>query len=266
MDTKTRIEHHRTAVERHLEKVLAGGGRARLLEEAMRYAVFPGGKRIRPLLVLAAGELLGLESAALLPAACGIELIHNFSLIHDDLPCMDDDDTRRGRPTCHRKFDEATALLAGDALLCLGLEEIARVGSAGAVALAAHALGADGMAGGQSLDILLTGKKAPAAVQRWIDRKKTGELFSLCFEIPALVAGAPAARRKALQTMGMRFGEAFQALDDLHDASGDRRARQREFLALRRDILAMLARFGAAAALLEALVLGTFAAFPGARR
>jgi len=198
------------------------GGKAKTLEEAMRYAVFPGGKRIRPILVIAVSKMIDVSVKKILPAACGIELIHSFSLIHDDLPCMDNDNFRRGKPTCHRKFGEAEALLAGDALLCLGIKEIAKCKSWQAVVRTCDALGSDGMAGGQSLDMIFKCRKIQQETKKWIDLKKTAELFSLCFEIPAIVGKCDKITTRKLRQIGVLFGEAFQILDDIHDKEGNR--------------------------------------------
>ncbi|HQL65441.1 MAG TPA: polyprenyl synthetase family protein [bacterium] len=196
---------------------------AKTLEEAMRYAIFPGGKRIRPVLVIAVSKTVGIPTKKILPAACGVELIHSFSLIHDDLPCMDNDDFRRGKPSCHKKFGEAEALLAGDALLCLGIKEIAKCKSYQAVIRTCDALGSNGMAGGQSIDMKFKNKPLPADIKIWLDRKKTGELFSLCFELPAIIGQCELNIVKKLKDIGIVFGEAFQILDDIDDREGDKK-------------------------------------------
>lgn len=174
------------------------------LSQAMRYMVFPGGKRIRPIVVLAVAEALGAGKRAL-PSACAVELVHSYSLIHDDLPCMDDADTRRGRPSCHRKFDEATAVLAGDALLTLAFEILPDAESARV--LARHA-GYRGMVGGQALDLE---KRAPI---REIHEKKTAALFAASAELGAIAAGK---HRRQMRTYGRYLGLLFQAVDDLQD-------------------------------------------------
>ncbi len=216
------IEKSLKEVNSYLEKCLKHkGGMAKTLEKAMYYAVFPGGKRIRPLLVLAVARIVKVPARKILPVACGIELIHCFSLVHDDLPCMDNDDFRRGKPTCHKKFGEPQALLAGDALLCLGIREIAKCGVAEAVIRICDGIGSDGMAGGQSLDMIFKNKRLPENIKLWIDRKKTGELFSLCFEIPAIIGKCEKNETEKLKTIGVLFGQAFQILDDLMDREGD---------------------------------------------
>jgi geranylgeranyl diphosphate synthase type II len=199
------------------------------LAAAMHYAVFPGGKRLRPVLVLLAAESAsGTESVAL-PAACAVELVHCYSLAHDDLPAMDDDDLRRGRPTCHKKFGEATAILAGDALLTLAFEVLARDSSSAELATAscrelAAAAGAGGMVGGQADDIAATvNDPARVAVEtlKSIHSRKTGALLAVCVRLGGLAAEADAATMRALDAFGREIGLAFQVADDLLDAAGD---------------------------------------------
>ncbi|MCM8822363.1 MAG: polyprenyl synthetase family protein [Candidatus Omnitrophica bacterium] len=216
------IERSLKEINNYLEECLKPtGGMAKRLEKAMNYSVFPGGKRIRPLLVMAIAKLVGLNPKRILPVACGIELIHCFSLVHDDLPCMDNDDYRRGKLTCHRKFGQAEAILAGDALLCLGIREIAKCGKVEAVIKTCDALGSNGMAGGQSLDMIYKERKVSQRTKNWIDRKKTGELFSICFEIPAIVKGCREKEKGMLKEIGILFGQSFQILDDLLDREGN---------------------------------------------
>jgi geranylgeranyl diphosphate synthase type II len=198
---------------------------------AMRYSVFAGGKRIRPLLCLAAahaaGGTTGRERA--LPFACAVELIHTFSLIHDDLPSMDDDDLRRGRPTCHKAFDEATAILAGDALQTLAFEVIATGEGAkersglvlSALALLARACGTVGLIGGQMDDLKYEGVAAlPEDLER-IHRTKTGALIVATVMGGALLAGANQAQLDAFRGYAEPIGLAFQIVDDILDVSGD---------------------------------------------
>jgi len=172
----------KAAIDRELERLLAGDNR---LAEAMRYAVLSGGKRYRALLLLASGEGFGGARETLLPFACGIELIHNYSLVHDDLPCMDDDDVRRGRPSSHRKFGEGLALLAGDALQALAFEVMAGApaGPAGfprkerAIVAIGRAAGYRGMIGGQWLDISFSPETATEDSLYELFLKKTGALI-----------------------------------------------------------------------------------------
>jgi len=199
-----------------------------LLLQAMRYSAVAGGKRIRPLFVYATGRALNLTANKLDGIAVAIELIHTYSLIHDDLPSMDDDDLRRGQPSCHRKFDEATAILAGDALQALAFEILATdpVLSAKpqqqlAIILGlARACGANGMAGGQVLDLASLGKQISQAELEEIHAFKTGALIQICTIAPALLSCAPAAQINALSRFGELTGLAFQVFDDLLDVTG----------------------------------------------
>ncbi|HXF82109.1 MAG TPA: farnesyl diphosphate synthase [bacterium] len=209
-----------------------------IIHQAMRYSVFAGGKRLRPLLVLGAAEACGALAEDVLPVACAVELIHTYSLIHDDLPAMDDADTRRGRPTCHIAFGEAIAVLAGDALHALAFELIAacagRVGAERALAVSrevAAAIGTAGMVGGQVLDLLGEGRvfpgapspapRAPAEVVREIHTRKTAALIRACARAGAILAGARAADLEALTLYGERLGLAFQIVDDILDVVGE---------------------------------------------
>jgi len=197
------------------------------LAEAMRYSVLAGGKRLRPALALMAAEACGADPDVALPAACALELIHTYSLVHDDLPSMDDDDLRRGRPTCHKAFDEATAVLAGDALLTLAFEVVAahvRPAEAAArcVAALAEAAGPAGMVGGQMADLLAEGRTdGTAAALEAIHRRKTGALLRAALKLGALSAGADEATLRALDDYGQGVGLAFQIVDDLLDVQGD---------------------------------------------
>jgi geranylgeranyl diphosphate synthase, type II len=198
---------------------------------AMRYSVFAGGKRVRPLLALAAAHAIGGDEgrARVLPFACAVELIHTFSLIHDDLPAMDDDDLRRGRPTCHKAFDEATAILAGDALQTLAFEIVATgtgsVERSGvvlqALALLARACGTAGLIGGQMDDLKYEGIEArPEDIER-IHRTKTGALIVATVVGGGLLAGATPAQTDALRAYAEPIGLAFQIIDDILDVSSD---------------------------------------------
>jgi geranylgeranyl diphosphate synthase type II len=194
------------------------------LHRAMRYAVFGGGKRLRPLCTLLGARAAGGDEAAALPAACAIELVHSYSLVHDDLPCMDDDDVRRGRPTVHRAFDEAIAVLAGDALLTLAFEVVASrlpAPTAGRVAAElARAAGSRGMVGGQADDLDAEGDELARDAVLSIDSRKTAALFSAAFRTGAICAGAPRPAEEALARIGFDLGVAFQIVDDLLDLRG----------------------------------------------
>jgi geranylgeranyl diphosphate synthase type II len=212
----------RERVDRTLERLLpAPEGAAATVASAMRYAVLGGGKRLRPAVVLAACEACGGAAEAAAVPAAAIELIHTYSLIHDDLPAMDDDDLRRGRPTVHRAFGEAEAILAGDGLLTLAFEILAsEPGSrhaAEAVAIVARRAGFRGMVGGQMADLEAERKTPDARGLEWIHRHKTGALFAASAEIGAIYADAPDDVRGALARYGEALGLAFQITDDLLD-------------------------------------------------
>ena len=197
------------------------------LHSAMRYATLGGGKRIRPMLAFAAGEAVGADSARVEHAACAVELIHVYSLTHDDLPCMDNDDLRRGKPTCHIQFDEATALLVGDALQSLAFEVLAEACAdattqVAMLTLLAKASGSRGMAGGQAVDLAATGKTLELAELEFMHIHKTGALIQAAVLLGALSGGAlnPAARA-GLERYAHCVGLAFQVMDDVLDAETD---------------------------------------------
>ncbi|MBK8098499.1 MAG: polyprenyl synthetase family protein [Planctomycetes bacterium] len=199
----------------------------RTLHAAMHHAMFPGGKRLRPMLGLLGCSATGGDLERALRPSAALELLHTYSLVHDDLPCMDDDDLRRGRPTCHKVFGEAAALLAGDALLTLAFEGVA-AGGAAAVATLARAAGCLGMVGGQMADLEAeggAGERSLAAV-RWIHDRKTGALITASLLVGALAgqrpgrAPLPDALRQMLGDYGDRLGRAFQIADDCLDLTG----------------------------------------------
>ena len=198
------------------------------LHHAMRYTVLGGGKRLRPLLVYAAAHALGRDDSALDAAACAVELIHAYSLVHDDLPAMDDDDMRRGRPTCHIVYGEAMAILAGDALQALAFELLAAPGAAPDAATGMrmlHALGracgAEGMAGGQALDLAAVGEKLSLAELEHMHACKTGALIRAAVALGALTAGADEATLDRLDRYAAAVGLAFQVRDDILDVEGE---------------------------------------------
>jgi farnesyl diphosphate synthase len=197
------------------------------VQEAMRYAVFAGGKRLRPFLVLQSAGLFAVPQPLALRVAAAIEALHTYSLVHDDLPAMDDDDLRRGRPTAHRQFDEATAILAGDALLTLAFELLASPNThpsaevrSQLVARLALAAGSDGMIGGQMIDIEAPRRGLDAEQVMELQRKKTGALFEFSCVAGGLLGGANAAELAALEDYARAFGLAFQICDDLMDVLG----------------------------------------------
>lgn len=196
------------------------------LLEAMRYATLNGGKRIRACLIYATGEAVSADPAVLDDAACAVELIHSYSLIHDDLPCMDNDDLRRGKPTCHRAFDEATALLAGDALQALAFEILASRDDPRRVPmlrLLSHAIGGYGMAGGQALDLAAVGRTLTSAEVEDMHRRKTGALIYASVMLGAHAAAQPVSAPvlAALESYGWAIGLAFQIVDDILDVEGE---------------------------------------------
>ena len=215
------------AVDQELDNLLpAGRELEHRLFDAMRYAVLGGGKRLRPFLVIAGGEIFDMEMAQCLRTAAAVELVHAYSLVHDDLPCMDDDDLRRGRPTVHVKFDEATAVLVGDALLTLAFEILAdRRTSAdpevrtNLVAGLAKA-GGHGMVGGQVLDLWAENNPLDEAGTVRMQRLKTGEMIAFAGEAGGILARARPQQRQALRMFAHDLGLAFQITDDLLDAEG----------------------------------------------
>jgi farnesyl diphosphate synthase len=198
------------------------------LHAAMRYAVLGGGKRVRPMLVYAAGETVGAPPQRLRLAACAVELIHVYSLTHDDLPCMDDDDLRRGKPTCHREYDEATALLVGDALQSLAFEALSQPGlhpdpsvQVQMLHLLARAAGSRGMAGGQAVDLASTGRALDLAELEFMHIHKTGALIRAAVLLGALCGEQlDASLRERLEHYAKAIGLAFQVMDDVLDAEG----------------------------------------------
>ena len=195
------------------------------LHKAMRYSVFAGGKRLRPVLVAAGAEAVGGTLEAVMPAACAVEMIHTYSLIHDDLPAMDNDDFRRGVPTSHKVFGEAIAILAGDALLTLAFRLLANSSPAGGEAgrlrdmliEVADAAGSSGMVGGQVADIECEGRVASAVIVDYIHTHKTAALIRASIRSGAILAGASSAELKALGVVGDSLGLAFQIMDDILD-------------------------------------------------
>ena len=192
------------------------------LHGTMRYAMLGGGKRVRPLLCHAAGEMFGASPDALDAAACAVELIHGYSLVHDDLPCMDNDILRRGKPTCHVAFGEATALLAGDALQSLAFQTLANADfPSSAISLLALAAGSQGMAGGQSLDLDAVGNTLSLDALENMHRLKTGALIRSAVLLGASGGAANDAERAALGGFADTIGLLFQVMDDILDAESN---------------------------------------------
>jgi len=217
-----KIENLRKEIEKYLDKYLPSEKSfPPILHKAMRYSVFSGGKRLRPLIILLVGEILGIDKKKLMPFACGIELIHNFSLIHDDLPAMDNDDYRRGKLTCHKKFGEDIAILAGDALIALGFKLISETDCVPLIKFVADAIGSEGMAGGQVLDMIYKNRKIDKKTKKKIDEKKTGKLFEVCFSGPCFFKKIRKEKKKLLEKIAKNFGIAFQIRDDIEDKEGN---------------------------------------------
>ena len=227
--TGAELSERRAAVEAALERALPPETAwPATLNRAMRYSVFAGGKRIRPLLALGACEAAGGAWQEALRFGCALELVHTFSLIHDDLPAMDDDDLRRGRPTSHKVFGEAIAILAGDALLARAFQVLLASGDDAALgvpadlaALLAEAASSSGLIGGQVEDIESEGREVDAVALERIHAAKTGALIHAAVRGGALVAGAPAAALERLDRIGRAIGLAFQIVDDVLDATED---------------------------------------------
>ena len=200
------------------------------LEKAMEYSLMAGGKRLRPVLLMAAADAVGKDGAAFLTTGCAIEMIHTYSLIHDDLPAMDNDDYRRGKPTNHRVFGDGIAVLAGDALLTLAFEVMLRQEGAAPETLVtvvsemSRAAGPYGMVGGQALDLEGEGRRLDLAALRKIHMGKTGALFCAAIRSGAILAGAKEEELAALTLYAERFGLAFQITDDILDVTGDEAA------------------------------------------
>lgn len=215
---------HLPAIESALDRFSSGEGDAQLIE-AMRYSLLMPGKRIRPLLTLMAADACGGDIKAALPAACAVEMIHAFSLIHDDLPSMDNDDLRRGKPTNHKVHGEAMAILAGDALVALSFETVLGLPAQTAQRCAlelARATGMNGMTGGQSVDMRGLGTKAEIADVHALHARKTGALISAAVRMGAFVANASEDKLQALTRYAEGLGAAFQITDDLLDVTGSR--------------------------------------------
>jgi farnesyl diphosphate synthase len=228
LDLVAAMDRAATRVEAALDELLSlPAGPERRVFEAMRYASLGGGKRLRPFLVQESGALFEAPAETMLRVGAALEMVHCYSLVHDDLPAMDDDDLRRGKPTVHRAFDEATAILAGDGLLTRAFEVIADpathpdggVRSALVVALA-RAAGPEGMVGGQMIDLAVEHVATGIGEITRLQRMKTGALFHFACETGAIVAHAPQALRDALHFFAQDFGLAFQMADDLLDAEG----------------------------------------------
>ena len=228
-DLKHYLDERRTLVEAALERWLpAEHAPPSTVHQAMRYSVQAGGKRLRPILVIAGAEAVGGHAETVLPTACALELIHTYSLIHDDLPAMDDDDYRRGRPTNHKVYGEAIAILAGDALLTLAFKLVADNAAhvrgarviCDVVAEIATAAGTAGMVGGQVVDIESEGRTVSAETLDYIHVHKTAALIRASLRVGAMLGGAPPDDLEAISAAGRSLGLAFQIVDDILDVEG----------------------------------------------
>jgi len=203
------------------EYIDAWQGAPGILLEAIRYSLFAGGKRLRPALALGAAEIVSGDDTVALPAACAIEMIHTYSLMHDDLPAMDNDDLRRGKPTSHKVYGEAMAILAGDALATMAFDVLAQAGDLRVIQEIARAAGVGGMAGGQVLDLQSEGKEISLEQLRRLHACKTGALIRVSVRSGALLARASEEQLEALSKFGEHLGLAFQIADDILDVTGD---------------------------------------------
>jgi geranylgeranyl diphosphate synthase type II len=235
MDITKYLRQQSSIINRALKKFAPKGNS--LIEQAMRYALFAGGKRLRPILVLEAAKICGgVKASEVMPAACALEFIHTYSLVHDDLPAMDDDDLRRGKPTTHKKFGEATGILAGDALLtdafrliasCSGKIPASR--AIDAITLLSLAAGEGGMVGGQMRDTVETGswrkksRKTLTETLEYIHLNKTAALIRASLLVGATLAGAGRRKLKAVDDYGKNIGLAFQIADDILDITADKK-------------------------------------------
>jgi geranylgeranyl diphosphate synthase, type II len=229
-DLQRYLKARKNLIDRELERLLPPGDRhPKKIHQAVRYSVFAGGKRLRPILLMAGYETFKDDYRRCLPFACALEMLHTYSLIHDDLPAMDDDDFRRGSPTSHKVFGESTAILAGDALQAEAFGLMARAGLEsgfpaknvlGVISEMASASGLAGMITGQALDMETQGKKYTEADLEFIHRHKTSALIRASIVMGARLAGAREKQIKALAEFGERIGLAFQVADDILDMKG----------------------------------------------
>ena len=223
-----KIRQYQEMIDRGLDEYLPPAENfPSIIYQAMRYSAMGGGKRLRPLLVLAAAEAVGGDPQKVLPAAVAVELIHTYSLIHDDLPAMDNDDLRRGRPTSHRVFGEAIAILAGDALLTFAFEVLGGMKEQppglvlAVIREVAQAAGPQGMIGGQVVDLESQGRSVNREMLEYMHRHKTGALIRAAVRAGARLAGASSEELACLTSYAEHFGMAFQIIDDVLDVTGD---------------------------------------------
>jgi len=218
---KEYLQKKRVIIERALDSFLPDEKvEPKSLHKAMRYSVFAGGKRLRPILAIASYESVGGKGKKILPVACALELIHTYSLIHDDLPCMDNDDLRRGKPTLHKVYGEGMAVLAGDALHALAFELLLKAGNPQVILEVAKSIGIEGMIGGQVKDLEAEGKKVSLKQVEYIHTHKTGKLIRASVRAGTILGGADKKTLLALTYYAERFGLAFQIVDDILDVVG----------------------------------------------
>lgn len=214
------LKSQKERVDSALDRLLPKAGEPpATLHAAIRHSMFAGGKRLRPILLLAACEACGGDEEKAMPAACAVECVHTYSLIHDDLPCMDDDDFRRGHPTCHKVYGEAVAVLAGDALQPMAFELLLQSGGVELVKELATAAGSRFLIAGQVRDLEGEEREISFDELRTIHEGKTAALLTCCFRLGALIGGAPAETLAALTTFGHALGLAFQVVDDILDCT-----------------------------------------------
>ena len=225
---RSRLDGDRELVERALGSLFQGRAPRGNIYDAMNYSLLAGGKRLRPILTLECCRLFGGTDSAALSLACAVEMIHTYSLIHDDLPCMDNDDLRRGKPTIHKVYGEATAVLAGDGLLTWAFEVALDAAAylpaqrvVEATQLLAHAAGAAGMVGGQVLDMAGDGHALTREQVEELQQLKTGALIAAAAELGCIAAGGDAAQRTAVRSYAQKLGLAFQVRDDILDVTAD---------------------------------------------
>jgi geranylgeranyl diphosphate synthase, type II len=263
---KKYIESNARYVDTHLQKVLPGRKTyPACIHDAMHYMVFSGGKRIRPILSIACCEACGAAKDAVILPALAIELIHTYSLIHDDLPCMDDDDMRRGQPTCHKKYGEANAVLAGDALLTYAFEILSRQNvnkqSMRIINQICLAAGSLGMIGGQVVDKISEGNEISLPLLDYINVHKTGKLIMVSCLVGAIAARAGKRNEHAIVKYGEYLGFAFQVVDDIIDNDGYLRFMSRKEAFTRARELIMNAKESVSSFGSKALILNKIADF-----
>ena len=230
LDLDSYLTSQKKRINRALESLLKTSDKPDRILEAMTYSLMAGGKRIRPVLCVAAAEAAGGNPEDALPAACALEMVHTYSLIHDDLPAMDDDALRRGKPTCHMAFDEATAILTGDALLTLAFQTLASIELSNAeqaakwlrvIRLISYAAGYCGMIQGQMLDITSEGRQLTLAELKSLHRLKTGALIEASISSGAVLGGLNSIKISLLESYAQNIGLAFQVTDDILNVEGD---------------------------------------------